>query len=325
QARRPEPGDRAVRRLGLTLLAMWLAVASAWANSVAGMLTDLKGQVEVQAPGGKWAAGKLLGMLEPGARVRLGAGASATVCLTQGGTRARLTGPCEVELSGGSLKLASGAAGAMKLETPLQSGGVAMPAGVNLDKMGGVLRSAGDDPDPPQVLWTMDPAVWRLDPPLTWRAAGGFQSYEVEITDLASMKVIFKTSRPGDSREASLPEGNRLTYGNSYSLVVTGLGGDGGMEVDTLVVRVLPEKEATSLQQLTKQAWETYRKHPEDVTPLSLLLATLLEKQLFEPAVEVGRELVKARPGQPEVRALLAHLLRMKGRSEEAGQVETGP
>ncbi|HNQ56266.1 MAG TPA: hypothetical protein PKH27_01945 [Candidatus Desulfobacillus denitrificans] len=173
------------------------------------MITDASGRIEAEQDG---AALGVLAELEGGAKLRLGAGAVATVLYLSSGEEYRLKGAGRFQIGDKSPTALQGAKPERhKLPVDAIPPVRVRPASVQQATI--VMRSLG----PGTTVKLLEPVSVRIldeRPAFRWAAVTGAEAYRVQVIDSAGQPVA-EFEQKGES--AQLPEGTRLKPGEAYS------------------------------------------------------------------------------------------------------------
>lgn len=252
------------------------------------MVSDLKGKIEGVS---------LFGMLPAGAELRLPAGAELSLSFVQGGLRERLKGPCLARLEATGVKVLEGDPAATM--RPAESNAATLPTGLNLDKIGGLRRG--------ELRFVNDPVSLTSRPVLRWVSSERFSELEVMIEEAGTFKRVLKQRVPPEPARLQV----ELSPGKSYLLSLTAFRADGSHipnEPLPVPLRVLSSEESERYEALAREARMQVQAHPEDLAPLSELLAAYLSEELYAPALELARELTRRRSGDAILTKLVSDL-----------------
>ena len=198
---------RTILRFVLTGLGCLLAPA-VFAAGVA-MITDASGRIVTEPDG---AALGVLAELQGGAKLRLAAGASATVLYLSSGEEFRLRGAGRYQIGD---KAPAALAGAQPERHKLPVDAIppvrVKPASVQQATI--VMRSLG----PAANVKLLEPVSVRVleeRPAFRWTTLPGAEKYRVQVIDSAG-QMIAEFEQAGDAGQ--LPEGVRLKAGEAYS------------------------------------------------------------------------------------------------------------
>lgn len=300
------------------LLLSFLAPARAVTQPVA-LVADLQGTVQWSQDGGRsWQPAALMTLLPPGALVRATGRGQATLSFLRSPLRARLTAPGTVRVEAGQVDLVQGPASALSTRRPGAQGMALTPAGANLARMGGGLRTSEA---PEELLLTCDPVVADGRPLLRWFARGQWTGFELLVDEKPSATSgwAFQGTAPGPARCAELPAEVSLLPGSVYTILVTALRPDGTRKTAEQEIRVLDPATAERLIQARRQAQSQVQAAPEDLSPLVELLSLYVEANLHTPALELAQDLLRQRPDDPALRQVAATVYRWR-KEEGPGQ-----
>ncbi len=275
-----------LRPIALWLLVLLLLIA-AGAPPVA-MVSDLKGTIQGVT---------LFGMLPAGQELRLPAGAELSLSFVQGGLRERLKGPCLARLEPTGVKMLEGAPAVTM--RPAEGESAALPTGLNLDKIGGLRRG--------ELRFVNDPVSLTSRPVLRWVSSERFPELEIMIEEAGTFKRVLKQRVPPEPARLQV----ELSPGKSYLLSLTAFRADGSHipnEPLPVSLRVLSSQETERYEALAREARMELQAHPEDLAPLNELLAAYLSEELFGPALDLARELVRRRSSDAILTRLVSDL-----------------
>jgi hypothetical protein len=275
------PMTRPARACGAALLLWALSLWACAADPVA-FLADVRGEVTLN--GG--ARAPFLAELQPGARLTLGAGATAAVMYVVSGDEFALKGPGEYALAPDGVRAEKGPPPARRASAVRPSSAVLVKtsraATASLRMRGG----AAAKPEPAGLRYPVDARVSTLQPTLRWDVTPG-ASVLVEVTE-ADGKVVFK----GRSKGPSLRLPVRLEPGRAYAWRCL----DDGRAVGTARFETLAAEAVEAAERARGDA-----KGFTDRVALALLLQDLGAAQ---DARELWIQLSAERPDLPELAVL---------------------
>lgn len=281
---------RAGRVLWAVCALMATLGAVAWGQGRAAMISDLKGKVEFRAPGAPWKTATIMTFLPAGAEVRAAGGATATLAFIAGGARAHLSGPCVVQVTGRAAKLVSGAGSALRTTSPDRRAGALLPQEVNFQQMGGARLRQLD-----LLALDLDEASADIRPTIRWTAQAKFVKFDVTVTEEEEpYREVFKTTCPGSATSVTLPADHALAYGHRYEVLLVGYA-TARLKAPERVVEVLAKEDADRLQAARREADEQFAAHPDDVTPLVLMVSMYAQHQLYSAAVDMAEKVIARR------------------------------
>ena len=274
----------------LMMVAMLLAslCAPIRAGELTALVCDLKGKAEVKNQG-TWRPLAMLDELEIGDVVRVQADSMLLVSTVERGDQVRLVGPCTAEISDRDIVLVAGGKESLTVRRASSVVGTSAPVGLNLDRMGGVMRpKPGATP-----RWATDAIVAGPKVVLSWEAPAAFSRFRVELIDEDGSSFVDEKLEGKTELEVFAVPAGRL-YGVRFSAWDSQEGEpfiwEG--ELETL--------KSEELVRLPVRA--------ESVSELAILLTHQLRNQLFTPALATCRELRGGRPGDKNLIKLLEWL-----------------
>lgn len=291
--------NRSMPRLLAVVLLAWACALPSAARADAppvAVFTRLDGLVELRVGKTAWAEGHLLSPLPEGASVRLGKGAQATLSYVRGGLRVHLAGPCVITVGAQGVVPPSAA---VRTTRHARQGTALVPAGVNIDQMGGARDRA-------QVALHVGDAM-ESDPDIEWRTTDSFAEYELALST-ADGRRLWKTVVKGDAPtrlqatagspeqvfSTRLPEAVRaeLKPGASYELRLTASRAVGALGATWAGrFRIIDAPVAQQIAEARKEAEAEFAAHPEDPTPMLVLVEMLLAQDLRFSAYHVVERL----------------------------------
>lgn len=325
--------------IGIVVAVLFIGMAaSARAQSMAALVTDSKGKVEIQRPGQPWTPASVMAQVPAGSHVRLARGGEARLSYVDWGLKMRLVGPISVRIERRGATLEKGLASNMQLVRPGARRALAVPANVNVNRMGGMLQRAVG-----VVLLSRDSML--VTQPLRWRNVDDkaarqddvFDRYEVRVQDpqkvdqLGKGGVVLASVVPGKARSLSLPPG-KLEAGKTYNVTVRGVSPRPAAEstsahivkLDPNTARVvaLDAKTAAAVVAARDQAEAAYKKTPGDVSPLVVLTWIYMDKKMYGDALLLAERVVAARPDSRDAREVLYELYMKLGFSKQADEMK---
>lgn len=158
------------------------------------LICDLKGTAEWRVDSKtNWRSASILGQLGDRSELRLDAGTTITINFVKGGSQATLLGPCRAKLGEESVRLLEGQPQSLSLRQPQKRIGTLPPRGLNMNRMGGLVRPQ----DSGEPRWTTDAVVLPGKTRLTWQTSPRYRFYEVELTSDADDRttILEKTDK----------------------------------------------------------------------------------------------------------------------------------
>jgi len=266
-----------------TAAAALLFASAAYAAGVA-MITDATGRIETEQGG---AALGVLAELEGGARLRLGAGAAATVLYLSSGEEYRLKGAGRFQI-GDKAPTALQGARPEKHKLPVDAIPPVRVRPASVQQATIVMRSLG----PGMTVKLIEPVSVRvLDerPAFRWAGVTGAEAYRVQVIDSAGQPVA-EFEQKGEGGQ--LPENVRLKAGESYSWSVEARLANGRKLSRTADFAVLDADARARLARLQPVPGAKF----SDRVAYALMLERV---EAYHLAREEWRKLLAERPNEP--------------------------
>ena len=238
----------------------------------------------------------LLAPLSAGDELRLVDESTVVLSFLEGGARVTLEGPGRVRVKTDGVQVLEGRQAEVWRPESRQT--ALVPAGVNVHKMGGLVRT--------EPVWTADPAFLELNPTLTWTAPeeslDGFR-----LTVLLDDEVVLEESLPASARRFQLPNMEREVL---YNVELVGIRNDRPISDAGGWIEILDEATA---DRLTAWRAEAEAQAKSDPTALAILLTVYLEYELYQPALDMADRLQKMKPDDPNLEKVRKALSDYKG------------
>lgn len=277
----------------LVFLLVALLGAGALAQDV-GMVTDVKGGVEVQLPGAKWQAVNMLLGIPNGAKLKVPEKASVSIASYADGSRMKLVGPSLAKVESGTLQITEGDKKALsKQEVRTKKAG--------LKPVSTTMGAAYTRRQPAFRLLSVG-LQSKTQPTLAWspHTSSEVFTYRIVLSD-GARELLNQTT---EQTEIEAPE---LSPG-TYRLTLEALD-DLGMGVESV------EGEFTvgsaDLSQRISALWSQAEAETtaDDPTALVLLSSHLYQQKCYWEALQVVRRCLTIRPGDKGLMAVQAELL----------------
>ena len=262
----------------LLMVAMLLAglFHPVWAEEMTALVCDLKGKAEVKHQD-TWRALAMLDDLEIGDVVRVETDSMLLLSTVERGDQVRLAGPCTAEITARGIVLVAGVKQSLNVRKASSVVGMSAPVGLNLDRMGGVMR-----PKPGAApRWATDAIVAGPKVVLSWEAPKTFSRFRVELIDEDGAIFVDEKLEGKSTLEVSALPAGRL-YGVRFSAWDS-------QEREPYIWE--GELETLSREELARLPVRAV-----SLGDRSVLLTHQLRSQLFTPALATCRKLREERP-----------------------------
>ncbi|MBL8520746.1 MAG: hypothetical protein JNK75_08740 [Betaproteobacteria bacterium] len=279
------------RKLYALALVAALPVAAAQAQSGIAFISDLKGDVTVDA--GK---ASLMAELKKGAKITCARECLVGVMYLVSGREFLVKGPGDYQVGDSEVSARIGPPPAPR-ETKWKVSSQVVAQAAQTSSASIRMRSLGagktDAPPLPveRLIYPRDTKVATLQPGFKWTSANAKGPFEFELKAAGNTKAVHKSRV--NVMQLDLPKAIKLAPDTEYSWTVKQAGMDVGM---------------TSFKTLPPHALEvTGQRKPDDKAPFSdwlLYALTLKEVGADQDAGEVWARLAKERPDLPELAAL---------------------
>jgi len=256
------------------------------------MVTDLVGTARLR---GQNVA--LFSMVEPGSELELSTGSKLQLAFVNGGLVVSATGPCTLRVEADGAHVLKGAPVSTRKPPPSAAG--VKPTGINWDKMAGLRRPAD------KVNLTCPPVSLRDQVEVTWDSQVPLDEVELVVENASPPTRVLKKLVPASPARQTLT----LEPGGLYVVTLTGFTASGEhLRAAPARLEVLSSAERARFEAAWKAGWEAARSDAQEAGALTLLLGQALELGLYAQAREVGGELLKRRPEDPELRRVMEAL-----------------
>jgi hypothetical protein len=319
----PVRGERLALMLCIVVVAAMLLPRPGDCDTpVVALLTAMQGKVSLRRTGvGAFKPAELLSEIRAGDAVRLAAGASSTLSFASGGVRVYLSGPAEVVVSEHGVSPLSAQ---VRVVQPQSRQGLALPAGVNIQRMMATSLSRGQKPQESPVITLLTRHVTLADAPVCWYTnVDGTPTVrvyrsETQVGDPKSALFVSHDVSP-EARSLSLPPGTLQPGQDAYLEISM----QNGSEVitDGQIVHVMSNDEASSIHAAEAAAQREMADSPGDATPRILLIYRYLDAQLDARALPLARELESSSPHHEPVVRLLIHIYERVGMNYQADEL----
>jgi hypothetical protein len=263
----------------------FLALALAAHAQVVVVVSDQVGTARYQLKG-DWKDLGLLTSLSDGALIDVSKGAKSSLSFVKGGRVVHLQGPCQVRLTTDGVNRIKGDS-QIDVRDVARLEGSSIPRSVNFDQMGGLVRV--DEKTAPHV--TSDSVTRTPEHVLTWSFSGEPEGFGVVVLDAETEEEVFLDSVGPDKRTAQL---TGLEPGVEYTVLLATRTANDAYETEHPLMVLSNEDLATV------QKWEE-RAESDGFSARVSLLSLYLEKQLWNDALALSRELRKDRPDDPNL------------------------
>ena len=245
----------------------------------------------------------LLAELNTGSEVKLDPGSRLVLVTLGTGEEIQVEGPAAFRLDKlghpvGKLQMRIKRVQALRMPGRLRPGGLAQASVVMREVEDSSVSRDRQAPLLPRLALQSPPSAATLlaQPRFSWSSLPG-ASWTFTLSDAAGRTCL---RMEGSTSEAKLPAGESLKAGASYTWQLTGRMPDGTSREGTGHLRRLAAEEAAVLRQAQVPPGAPFARR--------LLYASLLEKAgMHAEACEVWAGLLRERPGQPVLLALLGN------------------
>ena len=275
----------------LSILLLLLLQPASGGKSFSALICDLKGKAEWKSSReSTWQSATILAQLDEGSEVKLEPGTTMTVNFVRGGTQATLLGPCRARLDEGALDLLEGRPESLSVRRPQKRTGILPPKGINLNRMGGLVRPKSSG----QPRWTTDAVILPGKTLLTWQTSPEYHLYEVELTsDLDGLTKLLEKTEKGQLEA-------EVEADTTYLVTLRAFASDD------------PSPDFTwsgTLETLSRASSESLSEHSgETVADKVVRLTNLINNELYGPALNLCLELSNERPDDPQIQSLVESL-----------------
>jgi hypothetical protein len=284
-----------------------LASLPASAATGVGFISDVRGPVARLSKAGSWTEAELMGKLEDGDRLRVGANGHVTITFKSKRSRVHVSGPVDVTVRADGPRLS---ALSMDAARSLSSLRASRSKRLRLPK--GLVKAL-----PRGLYFTSFTRVDTPQPTLSWAADTPLKSIQLKIGASNAQEL------PNPDAAFTVPS-NTLRLGAVYSVELVGRGADGTVLKRNQRLELLPASTVSRLQDMRNSAFGEFEQNPVDVSPLAELLGAYVEERLDGRVLELIDRILVERKDPGSCKDLFLRKIKIlndRGRIREAEQV----